>query len=81
VCIRLRKRIKMSDQEAEAIKHIKDCLKDLTGPTRQSLKRRRRTVAWLAYCAAELERMVNEKGGSLTSAIFDAVPRNALRSS
>jgi len=46
----------MSDREL--LKQIRDCAKDLAGPTRQSLKRRRRTVAWLAYCAAELERMV-----------------------
>jgi len=47
--------------EQEAIAHIKECLADLAGPTRQSLKRRRR-IAWLAYCAAELECMVNESG-------------------
>jgi len=50
----------VSEQEAEAIKHIEKCLADLAHPTRQSIKRKRRTVAWLAHCVGELERMVNE---------------------
>jgi hypothetical protein len=48
----------MSYQEAEAIERIKECLIDLADPTRQSLRRKRRTVRWLAHCAAELEHMV-----------------------
>lgn len=50
--------------EQEAIKQIKECLADLAAG--RPLRRKRRTIAWLAHCVGELQRVVNQGGGGGT---------------